>query len=110
MKCPNVHKRTGTLTKTGDGKMSYTEVSRLVVSVASIVVTSGLYHQAYKVWRTKSVNDFTWSILVALLVNELAWLNYGLAITEWPIVLITAINLPAVIALATAYIRYRKEQ
>lgn len=84
------------------------QLDRVLVTLASAAITFSLYDQARKIWRTKSVQDFTWTILVALLFNELAWFKYGLGLREWPIILVSALNLPAVLAAGLGYLRYRK--
>lgn len=88
--------------------MSYLEISRIITLVASVAITLGLYHQAFKIWQTMSAKDFTWTIIIALLLNELAWLNYGFALLEWPIIVIAFANVPAVIIASIGYFRYRK--
>lgn len=90
--------------------MTNVEASRVLVMIGSFLITLGLYDQALKIWRTRSAKDFTLLIVVALLFNELVWINYGLAIGEWPIYLISAVNLPAAVAALVGYLRYRKPQ
>ncbi|OQW92491.1 MAG: hypothetical protein BWK79_14510 [Beggiatoa sp. IS2] len=76
-------------------QITYVELSRIITIIASFILTYGLYDQVWKMFRTKSANDFTPSIVFAIALNEMAWLNYGVSITEWPIVLISTLNLPA---------------
>lgn len=83
----------------------YQEISRILTFVVSVAITYGLYDQSWKLWRTRSGKDFTPSIVLALVLNELAWLNYGCSIAEWPIILVGILNVPAVIWLAAGYIR-----
>ena len=84
----------------------YTEIARVLVVVASAVITAGLYAQLIKLFRTKSVEDFSPLLVVALLGNEFAWLNYGLALREWPIILVGLLNVPAAVGIALGYWRY----
>lgn len=87
--------------------MDYAFFSRIITVVASIAITIGLYHQGIKIWRTKSVTDFSWIIVVALLFNDLAWLNYGLSINEWPIIVVSIANLPATVMVGVGYQKFR---
>lgn len=89
--------------------MGYLEVSRIITLAASVFITVGLYDQAIKIFRTKSAKDFTWSIIVALVINELAWTNYGLSLSEWPIVVVGLVNIPALIIVLIGYIKYCNE-
>jgi MtN3 and saliva related transmembrane protein len=88
--------------------MDYPTISRLAVIAASFLITMGLYQQAYKIWKTRSVRDFVAVVIAAVLVNELAWLNYGMMLGEWPIILVTALNLIPAAAICMGYIRFRR--
>lgn len=59
-------------------------------------------------WRTKSVRDISASLIWLSLVNELTWLNYGVALGEWPIIAVGVANLPAGILGVWAYVKYRE--
>ena len=89
--------------------MEYINISRIVTLVASIVITVGLYDQAVKIWRTKSAKDFSGIIILAIVFNEMAWLNYGIALREWPIILLAIMNVPAAFVAAIGFIKYHKE-
>jgi len=56
-------------------------------------------------FKTKSASDFTYSILIALFFAEIAWLNYGLLLNEWPIIVMVALELPA--SILALYGRYK---
>jgi len=86
--------------------MSYLEISRIITILASVIITFGLYDQALKIFRTKSAKDFTWSIIFALLLNELAWINYGFSLAEWPIILVGVVNIPAIIIIVFGYYKF----
>lgn len=88
--------------------MTYLEVSRVVLVIGSISITCGLYAQAIKIWRTKSAKDFSLALVVALVVNEAVWLNYGIALGEWPIIAIGIANTPAVIVVVAGFFQYCK--
>lgn len=75
--------------------MIYEDLSRWLVSAASILLVFGLYHQVFKMFRTQSAADFSWGMLIALVIAEVAWLNYGLVLEEWPILFLAAAELPA---------------
>lgn len=87
--------------------MNYLEISRFITLFASIFITIGLYDQAIKIWRTKSAKDFTTTIIVALIFNEFAWLNYGFSLREWPIMTIGILNVPAAIIAGIGFWKYK---
>ncbi|MFA5926907.1 MAG: SemiSWEET family transporter [Patescibacteria group bacterium] len=90
--------------------MNYLDTSRIITLVASIIITFGLYMQVIKIWRTKSAEDFSGPLVIALIINELAWLNYGLALTEWPIIVVGVINVPGVFLLGIGYLKHGRDK
>lgn len=90
--------------------MLYPDFSRIAVSVANLLIVVGLYDQAWTIWRRKSAKDFTWTLVVAVAINEVAWLNYGIAIHEWPIILVGALNTPAIVWTVVGFLRYHKRR
>lgn len=90
--------------------MNWLAVSRPLTVVGSIIITLGLYHQAGKIWSTRSVDDFSTILVISLIVNEAVWLNYGMALSEWPIILISGANIPAVALIAVGHLNYRKNK
>lgn len=83
------------------------EASRVLTVLGSASITIGLYVQALKAVRTKSMDDFSPVLVISLVVNEVVWLNYGVALGEWPIVLLSGFNIPPVLILTGAYIIHR---
>ena len=88
--------------------MSYLELSRVMTFVISLFMTFGLYVQAWKIWKTKSAKDFALLIVLAIVANEVVWLNYGLALREWPIIGLGILNVPCVIAIVVLYVKFRR--
>lgn len=86
--------------------MDYLEISRILTILASALITIGLYAQVIKIWTTKSAEDFSLILLIALFVNEVVWLNYGFALNEWPIILVGLLNIPAVIIAVIGFFKY----
>lgn len=84
----------------------YTEISRIFAFSTSVILVSGLYAQAYKIFKTKSAKDFTLLLILALLLDEIAWLNYGVAIREWPVFMLGFLSLPAVFLALCGYVKY----
>ncbi len=86
---------------------SYSDFSRMITFLSSLVICFGLYAQCYKVFCTKSAKDFTPILVISLLLSEAAWLNYGLVIQEWPITIISSLNMVPVTLISIGYWRYR---
>lgn len=88
--------------------MSYLEISRILTFATSLFMTFGLYSQAWKIWKTKSAKDFASPIILAIVANEIVWLNYGLALREWPIIGLGMLNVPAVAIASIGFWKYRQ--
>lgn len=87
--------------------MNWLELSRVLTVVGSGIITVGLYAQAHKAFVNKSVDDFSMVLVLSLIINELVWFNYGVALREWPIILISGLNIPAVSMIMFCFFSYR---
>lgn len=47
--------------------------------------------QVYKVWKTKSVNDLSLTMLLIVFTSTIVWLVYAIALMLWPVILANAI-------------------
>ena len=88
----------------------YGEITRWSVALTSIVLTIGLYAQVIKMFKTKSASDFSWVLVLALFFDALAWLNYGICLWEWPIIVIGCISFPAVCGALVGYRKYGRKR
>lgn len=84
----------------------YTEFTRTFAFLTSMALAVGMYIQVVKIFRTKSAQDFTIVLILALLADEVAWLNYGIVINEWPVYLLGGISLPAAVLALVGYLKY----
>lgn len=87
--------------------MDWFSTSQILVFVSTFLIVIGLYLQAWKLWNTKSVDDFAPLMVVSLLVNEIVWLNYGIQLKEWPIIAISILSIPAASLIAVGYFKFR---
>ena len=87
--------------------MPYDEVARLIALASSALITIGSYDQVWRIWRTKSVGDISASYVFLAGVNEVTWLNYGVAIHEWPMILVGIANFPACVLGIWGYLKFR---
>ncbi len=88
----------------------YINFSRLSTVLTSFLLAFGLYRQVWKIYKTRSAKDFALSLITALLISEISWLNYGVAIDEWPIILIASLNLPAILLSGWGYFLYGRRK
>jgi len=86
----------------------YIQLSRWLTLCGSIALIGGLYHQAYKLYKYAEIRNVSAGLIVALLVSEGTWINYGAALHEIPVWGIPALNVPAVVWMAVSYYRIKK--
>jgi len=90
--------------------LPYDEVARIAALASSAIVTVGSYDQVWRIWRTKSVGDISPSLVFLSGVNEVTWLNYGIAIHEWPMILVGVVNAPACVLAIWGYLKFRERK
>jgi len=59
--------------------------------------------QVYRVWKTKSANDLSMTMMVIVFTSTLIWLVYGVALMLWPVILANAVI--AVLSLMLIYFK-----
>ncbi len=47
--------------------------------------------QVYKVWKTKSVNDLSLTMMFIVFISTLVWLTYAIALMLWPVIVANSI-------------------
>lgn len=60
---------------------------------AAVIGTSLMLPQVFKSYKTKSVNDISWGLLVFYFLNCVLWLIYGILINASHLILTNAIAL-----------------
>ncbi|KKW08144.1 MAG: hypothetical protein UY44_C0017G0002 [Candidatus Kaiserbacteria bacterium GW2011_GWA2_49_19] len=78
-------------------------------TLATATGTCLMLPQLYKTFKTKSVKDVSWGMLVVYFLNSIFWLIYGLLINATPIVFTNIIALVVSIAQIILQVRYSKE-
>jgi MtN3 and saliva related transmembrane protein len=59
--------------------------------------------QVYRVWKTKSANDLSMTMMVIVFTSTLIWLVYGVALMLWPVILANSVI--AVLSLMLIYFK-----
>ena len=74
----------------------------------TITGMSFMIPQVWKSWRTKSVEDVSWAMLLILFTNSILWVTYGALIGRMPLVLSNSVTFVVVITLMSLKHHYRK--
>ncbi len=88
----------------------FLEISRLLASGSALIVTIGSYDQVWRIWKNRTVENISPALIWLSFVNELTWLNYGIALREWPMILIGVINFPACVGAVWGYLAFRRKR
>ena len=81
----------------------------LIVAILAPVITSlQLLPQLYKIYKTKNVNGVSIHSLYLFLITNLLWLLHGYFITDYSLLIGSAIGMIISISSLILYIKYRK--
>lgn len=47
--------------------------------------------QVYRVWKTKSANDLSMTMMLIVVSSTIIWLVYGIALDLWPVIVANSI-------------------
>lgn len=76
--------------------------------LATATGTCLMLPQLYKTFKTKSVKDVSWGMLIIYFFNSVFWLVYGLLLAATPLILTNSIALVISIAQIILQIKYSK--
>lgn len=84
------------------------DLSLIVGPFASVVTVASFIPQVIKAWRSRSVNDISYGMVLLLLLSAALWSSYGVLIHD-SIIIITNIGVGLLnVAILTAKIRYQR--
>ena len=78
--------------------------------IAAVVTTSSFLPQVVKAYRTKSVADFSWIMLIALSIGIALWFIYGIFKHDLAIMLANGVTLILVIILQMLKLKYNRRK
>ena len=63
----------------------------IVGHVGAFLTSVTFIPQVYKVWKTKSVNDLSLTMLFIVFTSTIVWLIYAVALMLWPVIVANGI-------------------
>lgn len=69
------------------------ETVKIIGFLAAAISTATFLPQLYKVWRRKSADSLSFSMLLMYNISSLCWLTYGILIKSLPVILCNSITL-----------------
>lgn len=64
--------------------------------------------QTWKMWRTKSVGDLSWGMLILFFLNCVFWMAYGIFANAFPVALVNGIALFVSVTQIAFKVRYSR--
>lgn len=77
----------------------------LVGLAAGFLTTISFVPQIQKIWKSKSAEDVSKKMFIAVAIGVALWLVYGIILGQWPIILWNAISL--VLAITILVLKFR---
>jgi MtN3 and saliva related transmembrane protein len=78
----------------------------IVGTIASLLTISAFAPQVYRSWHTRSTHDLSYGTLILLVAQSVAWLTYGVLLTDPPLILTNAIVFAFAILILVAKRRF----
>ena len=79
----------------------------LIGLIAGTLTTIAIIPQLQQIWRTRSAQDISLSMLLTFVTGVFLWLIYGLLLGALPIILANLITLILTLAILILKMRYR---
>jgi len=73
---------------------------------AGFCTTVAFIPQAIKAWKTKSTKDISFLMFLIFTAGVIAWLIYGVLLSELPLIIANAVTLVLAISILIAKIKY----
>jgi MtN3 and saliva related transmembrane protein len=75
-------------------------------TVAAVLTTSSWIPQAWRTIRTRDTTGLSLPTYLALLIGNMLWLAYGVAIFSWPLIVANVIGVPLLAVIVTLKLRH----
>lgn len=83
------------------------ELQAILGPFASVVTVASFIPQVFKAWRSRSVKDVSYGMIILLLCSGMLWAWYGVLISDIPIILTNIAVATLNVAILAAKVRYR---
>jgi len=80
----------------------------LVGSGAALLTMFGFVPQIFKIYRTESVEDVSFTMLFQFTIGIFLWLLYGVHIQDQILIVANAISFTTLVVALGLYLKYRK--
>ena len=63
----------------------------LVGHLGAFMTSVTFIPQVYKVWKTRSVNDLSLTMMLIVFASTIVWLTYAITLMLWPVIVANSI-------------------
>jgi MtN3 and saliva related transmembrane protein len=88
----------------------YLQIISVIATVLGVLMSVSWFIQAHKIWKRKSSEDVSLLLLVIFSLGNLAFLLYGIALKQIPVILSFAVGLVGAGLVLFFAVKYRKEK
>ncbi len=75
-------------------------------TIAAVLTTGSWIPQAWRTIRTRDTTGLSLPTYLALLIGNMLWLAYGVAILSWPLIIANVIGVPLLAVIVTLKLRH----
>ncbi len=90
------------------GHTAAVDIADVFGSAGMAAGVSFMLPQVYKSWKTKSVEDISWVMLILLVLNCVAWFSYGYLLASVPLMFTNGIGFVIVSVQVFFKLRYSR--
>jgi MtN3 and saliva related transmembrane protein len=84
------------------------DVFTFIGYLAGTLTTLAFLPQVFQTYKSKSVGDFSWKMLIAFNCGLVLWLIYGVYLHSWPMILANGVTIGLQAFIVRMKIKYRK--
>ena len=77
-------------------------------TIAGSTMAFSYFFQIAKILKTKSVKDISLPMFIVFCIGLTLWLIYGVAIKNWPLIIVNVISIFGAYTITGLIIKYRK--
>jgi len=86
----------------------YSEILAILATVFGTIMSIGYIPQLHKIWKRKSVEDFSLILFVLVFIGLVLWTLYGISIMNLPLIIADGIGVVGEGAIILMYLKYKK--
>lgn len=83
------------------------DIYEIIGLVAGVITTGAFVPQVYKTWKTKTANDISLVMYLAMFVGIVLWLIYGIHLKSYPMIIANSVTATLTLIMLVFKIKYK---